>query len=428
MSTPRPRIAFFDFPDVFEDFYPHYGVTQQDFATRWSDTAAHAMVRVLQRDVGDVTWYSLSLKPELSSGDHVPTGCRVRFVRSSWLHIKLWRWFYLSRSSWRWRERWFRPYATIASWVAPLSSDLRRALNQDRPDAIFAQDYSSGKFDTLLTIARRLHVPLLAFHAGGLPERYTAMRVRKWTLPRADCLIASSRRESTLLTDRFHVPAARVAIVLTPIDLDKFQPLDRNDACTAAGLDPARRYVLFVGRLSDQEKRISSLLRAFATVAEAYAETDLLIVGEGSDGAWLRELAIQIAPQRVRFLGWRSGADALAPLYAAAECLALPSRREGFPTVVGEAMACGTPVIATDVGGVSELVIDGATGWLLPPEDDAALTNGLRAVLGDPQQAAAMRPQARARAEARVSFAAVSTGLRECFRIAGVAGVAGVAP
>lgn len=421
MSAPRLRIAFFDFPDVFEDFYPHYGVTQRAFATRWNDTASHALVTLLQREIGDVTWYSLSLKPELREDHHVPSGCRVRFIRSSWLHVKLWRWFYLSRSSWRWRTRWFRPYATIASWAAPLSLNLLRALKHDRPDVIFAQDYSSGKFDALLAIARLLHVPLLAFHTGGLPERYVGMSVRKWTLRRADCLIASSSRESALLTNRFRVAAAHVAVVLTPIDLERFRPLDRNASCAVSGLSPERRYILFVGRLSDQEKRISSLLRCFAQIADQFADTDLLIVGEGNDGEWLRRLALELVPARVRFLGWRSGADALAPLYAAAECLALPSRREGFPTVVGEAMACGTPVIATDVGGVSELVTNGVTGWLLPPEDDAALARGLTAVLADRSRTAAMRTPARARAEARVSPAAVTAGLRDCFRTAGMA-------
>src|SRR5256885_1634320 len=61
----RPRIAFFDYPDVFEDFYPHLGVDQRGFATTWARTGNHAFLTLLQREVGDVTWYAFSLRPEL---------------------------------------------------------------------------------------------------------------------------------------------------------------------------------------------------------------------------------------------------------------------------------------------------------------------------------------------------------------------------
>ena len=66
MTRRRPVIAFFDYPDVFEDFYPHYGVDQRTFATRWADTGNHAFLSVLQREVGDVIWYAFSVAPEIS--------------------------------------------------------------------------------------------------------------------------------------------------------------------------------------------------------------------------------------------------------------------------------------------------------------------------------------------------------------------------
>jgi glycosyltransferase involved in cell wall biosynthesis len=105
----------------------------------------------------------------------------------------------------------------------------------------------------------------------------------------------------------------------------------------------------------------------------------------------------------------------LAPLYNAAECLVLPSLHEGFPTVVGEAMACGTPVLASRVGGVGEMVLEGETGWLLTPGDDAQLRAGLGHVMSHPGLAAAMRPGVCRLAESRVSRSAVSAALRSCF-------------
>src|SRR3954452_24226739 len=100
----RLKIAFFDYPDVFEDFYPHYGVTQQSFATTWHHTGTHAWLRIVQEEIGDVTWYVLSIKPKIKEGVNIYAGCQVNFLPSSWLHRKLWKWFYLSKNSFKWRS------------------------------------------------------------------------------------------------------------------------------------------------------------------------------------------------------------------------------------------------------------------------------------------------------------------------------------
>jgi glycosyltransferase involved in cell wall biosynthesis len=413
----RPLIAFFDFPDVFEDFYPHYGVDQAAFATRWADTGSHRLLALVQREIGDVVWYPFSLRPQLREARHPLVGCRVRFSRSSRLHSLLWQAFYQPRMAWRWRRA-YRAYATLASYTAPLSMSFLRTLWRDRPDAFLVQDFSSGKFDVLLLLARMLGVPLIVQDTGGDPGSYFAGSARRWTLARADCVIACGADVADALVSRYGVPQERVAVVLTPIDTRAFRPLERSAACRAAGLDPGRRYLLFVGRLQESHKRVSVLIRAFAELADEHPDTDLLIVGEGGDGDWLRDLAAELAPDRVRFLGWLSGATSLTPLYSAAECLVLPSLKEGFPTVVGEAMACGRPVVAFRVGGVGELVREGETGWLLQPGDDGALRGRLSYVLAHPDELAAMRPRARRAAENRVSPAAVVAGIRECFAIA----------
>jgi glycosyltransferase involved in cell wall biosynthesis len=414
----RPLIAFFEYADVFEDFYPHYRVDQRAFATRWVGSGNHAFLTLLQRQVGDVVWYAFSVAPELAEARHEVVGCRVKMLPSSWLHRRLWRAFYLSPAAWRWRRA-YPLYATVASYVALLSGPFIAALRRDRPDFFFVQDYATGRYDVLLLLARALGVPLIAYHTGSWPEGYLGRAAKRWTIPRADCLIASSRNEFEMLATRYRVPRERLVTILTPIDTEGYRPLDRSEACELVGLDPARRHLLFVGRLDDPVKRVSSIIRAFGALAAQHADADLVIVGEGPDGDKLRRLAGERAPGRVRFLGWVSGPEALARLYNAAECLLLPSRSEGFPTVVGEAMACGTPVVASRVGGVPELVVDGGTGWLIPPGDDRALTATLAEVLAHPEVAVSMRPRARSMAEARVSPAVIAAALRECFAAAG---------
>ena len=150
----RLRIAFFDYPDVFEDFYPHYGVTQEAFAKSWHNTANHARLKIVQEEIGDVTWYALSLKPTFKEeAKHEYVGCTIKFLSSSWLHRQLWKLFYSKIKSWKFRNRWYRTYATLASYFAILSWPLLKTLRNNKPDIIFSQDYCSGRFDSLHLLA-----------------------------------------------------------------------------------------------------------------------------------------------------------------------------------------------------------------------------------------------------------------------------------
>jgi glycosyltransferase involved in cell wall biosynthesis len=410
----RPLIAFFDYPDVFEDFYPHYRVSQRAFATRWDASGNHAFLAVIQREIGDVVWYAFSMNPEIDEARHETVGCRVKFVPSCWLHRQVWKVFYLPKPAWRWRFAypWF---ATVASYLAPLSLRFLRDIWKERPDFLFLQDYSTGKYDILSVVAHVLEAPLIAYHSGSSIDSYHGRVVRRWTLRCAHRIIASGRNELEMLASQFRVARERLTVILTPIDTAVYHPIDRGTACGAAGLDPSRRYLLFVGRLDDRVKRISSIIQAFARLRHKDPATDLIIVGDGKDKENLERVAAEHAPGRVRFMGWVDAAKAKANLYASAECLVLASTREGFPTVVGEAMACGTPVVSSRVGAVEELVMDGITGWLYSSGDDKALTGALAAIISQPELTASMRRSVRAVAEHRISPAAVAADLQSCF-------------
>ena len=418
LASRRPVIALFEYPDVFEDFYSHYGIEQEAFATTWAATATHAFASLMQREVGDVVWYTLSLNPALSEARHQVTGVRVRILKSSSVHRRLWRLFYLSPHAWRWRR--FSPlFWTVASYAALASRGVVRAVRIDRPQVIFVQSYASGRFDILLLLARVLRVPLVAWHAGGDPASYLGAVIRRHTLRRADRFIASGRRERDRLVRDFDVPPDRVTVILTPVDIEQFTPIDRDTACRRAGLDPNRSYLLYVGRLSP-EKSVDALIRAFGKALDADANTDLLVAGDGPEEARLRLLAKETAPERVRFLGWVSSQHELVPLYNAAACLVVCSVTEGFPTVIGEGMACGTPVIASEVGAVDELVLNGTTGWTIPPGDEAALCERLVHVERHDHEVMSMRAKARTLAEARLAPAVIASQLQGCFADVGI--------
>ena len=147
------------------------------------------------------------------------------------------------------------------------------------------------------------------------------------------------------------------------------------------GLDPAAFVFAAVGRLA-LEKNLPMLVEAFAPIAAA-GGTALLLIGEGPERAALQACIAQLEPgSHVRLLGERSD---MARIYAAVDCLVLPSLSEGMPLVVLEAMAHGLPVLASRVGEVPRLLAHAGHAGLLPPGDADALQAGLHAMRHGPR-------------------------------------------
>lgn len=146
-------------------------------------------------------------------------------------------------------------------------------------------------------------------------------------------------------------------------------------------------------------KGIDVLLRAFERILAEYPEAICLIAGEGSQREELQLLAETLGiAARVRFLGYL---DEPAPLLAAVDLHVSPSRSEGLGTATAQAMALGVPVIATAVGGSSDVVTDGVTGLLVPPDDVGALATAMSELLGDPERARTLAEKGRADVIAR---------------------------
>lgn len=161
--------------------------------------------------------------------------------------------------------------------------------------------------------------------------------------------------------------------------------------------DPRARDILYAGVLIPL-KGVHFLLEAFASIAREVPDARLWIVGRAENAAYARELKVQARQLgidgRVSFVDEVSQRE-LAGYVSRCTVFALPSLSEGLPRVVFESMACGTPVIASDVSGIPEVVEDGATGFLVSPGDRGALTERLLWVLTHPEEARAMGERAR---------------------------------
>ena len=191
---------------------------------------------------------------------------------------------------------------------------------------------------------------------------------------RADALIAVSRALAQKMMS-LGMPAERIEVLRNGVDPDVFFSVPQPEARKRLRLQPGGRYVLGVGNLVP-EKAFDVLVRALVKLPDAR----LLLVGDGPLRSPLETLVAQTVPGRVDFRGNMPQED-LRFAYSAADVLGLPSLREGWPNVVLEALACGLPVVASNVGGVPEIVGEEAPAMLVESRDPVAWSAALDAMM-----------------------------------------------
>jgi glycosyltransferase involved in cell wall biosynthesis len=204
--------------------------------------------------------------------------------------------------------------------------------------------------------------------------------LNRWTSPLADRVIAVCELARQVEIERANVPPNHVLTIYNGLDAAAFDVSDADGLRIRRSFEipPPAPLVGSVGRLHVQ-KDFHTLLTAMTYVRKCLPDVRLLIVGDGDlrDALEDRARAFGLA-ESVTFAGHR---DDIPQILAALDVFTLPSRWEGLPNAVLEAMAAGLPVVATHVGGVPELVVDAETGLLVPPQDPAALSRALLTLL-----------------------------------------------
>ena len=246
----------------------------------------------------------------------------------------------------------------------------------------------------------------------GEKETNTRIEVEGQLVSSLDRLIAATPLDKQQTVDLYGAQPERIRVIPLGVDPEMFHPIPRAEARHAIGLDlPGLcQLVLFVGRL-DPLKGLDTLVRAMCKLSDLEPElvkgSCLAVIGGDADEEsdvleeeleCLDKLKKEVGlDDLVIFLGSRAQ-DTLAQYYSAAEVVVVPSQYESFGLVALEAMACGTPVIASRVGGLLHTVEDNVTGLLVPAGDPDALADKLRQVLLDADLRAKLGANARERA------------------------------
>ena len=262
---------------------------------------------------------------------------------------------------------------------------LARILEKEKTDLIETFAHPNTTLLSFLAkqrgLARRV---LVSHHATGSAHKRNVFP--GYILPvlrRMDAHLAVADAQRRYLVDIARLPEDRVHLVYKGIDADQYRPAragEREDARRRLGIPEKGVVLMAVGSLKPI-KGFDVLIRAAAPVLKSRADARLMLVGDGIDRAMLERLASECGVgDRVVFAGLRDDVDVIL---RGADALVLSSRTEALPTVVLEAMATGLPVVATDVGGVVEIVEGGRSALVVPPEEEQPLRAALERMLDD---------------------------------------------
>jgi glycogen(starch) synthase len=309
---------------------------------------------------------------------------------------------------------------TLAFNIA-LVHRAERDLRLEPPDVLHAHDwlvaYAAAVLKDLAVtpLVATIHATEHGRHGGRLPgptQRFIH-RVERWLVAEAERVVTCSAYMREQVARHLGADEDRLEAIPNEVDVGAFA----DDAPPVrAELWPADRpLLLFAGRL-EYEKGVQTLLEALPVLDDLAPGAGLVVAGDGTYRSTLEDLSRSLGlERRVRFEGFVEE-DRLRSLYAAADVAVVPSLYEPFGLVALEAMASGTPLVASDTGGLREIVVDEVSGLRFRPGDAQALARAVARVLLDPDTATRLRREARSALASRRSWNGAASRTADAYR------------
>ncbi|NLW44846.1 MAG: glycosyltransferase family 4 protein [Syntrophomonadaceae bacterium] len=291
------------------------------------------------------------------------------------------------------------------SWIFDFNTELiREGIRLDYQEKGFhlvhAHDWLVGYAGR--SLSRVLNVPLVStIHATeygrnlGLhnPMQREIHDIERNLILDSECIVCCSNYMRNEIQSLFNPNPSRITVIPNGASMNRYRVTDFPPDQEFEGIARGEPVVFYIGRLVP-EKGVSILIRAFRLVLQSIPSAKLVIAGRGPQGPELQRLAAELGlGDRVWFAGYISD-DLRDRIYRRANVAVFPSLYEPFGIVALEAMASGTPVVVSDVGGLAEIVVDGETGLKVNPLNEANLASALIRVLSDPRLANRLRSQA----------------------------------
>lgn len=289
---------------------------------------------------------------------------------------------------------------------------LYRVLAQEQPHIVHTHSWST--LCEGFVAVRLARVPVLVHgEHGTLDTRRRSLRVQHWVWQRADGVLSVSSRLAERMAAQVGFPLEQIRVIRNGVDLDRFRPRPKASARARLDLPNDALVVGTIGRLVPVKDQ-RSLIDATALLHDEGVGCSTVLIGDGPLRGELQQYAADRGVANwVRFTGERHD---VSDILSAFDLFALVSTSEGLSNTILEAMASGVPVVATRVGGSDELVVDGTTGFLVPPSSPPVIAAAIRKLLENEHLRAAFGRAARERVEREFSLSRMVTEYEHVYR------------
>ena len=395
----NPHVALLPWGHTIEDFLDALGVSFESFCSEMTGGWLFGYVTALKMAGVRTSIFCISSRSlRVSQSIHKPTSGEIFLIPASALYRSL-RTPFADPYAWetaamfagtKTHPRLWRLLRDILPYTATPLYALLRELKRRRVNALLCQEYEYARFDIVVLLGRLLGVPTFATFQGGT---WHSSRIESWVRPRTILrsagLIIGPRDEAQRVKARYHLGEEKIARVPNPLDLHLWRPIERASARRELGLSMEQRIVICHGRIDVHRKGLDVLLAAWADVRAKCPSLDaqLILIGSGEDATNFSELLATQGSAQITWLSEYIQDRSLMRMWlSAANLYVMASRHEGFPVAPLEAMACGLPIIITDVPGSADIMgsEDALPGVVVPVGDSAALARALIKLLTDP--------------------------------------------
>lgn len=307
------------------------------------------------------------------------------------------------------------------------------AIEKINYNLIHANFFMSGL--VAMWLKEALNIPfVITFHALGYvrqiyqgksdkfpPER---IQIEKQIVQNADAVIAECPQDKADLIEYYNAPVDKITIIPCGFSAKEFYPVNREIACTLLGLQTDEKILLQLGRMVPR-KGVDNVVRALGRLKDSGVPYRLVVVGGETDDpnpmacpeiARLQRIAREEGVEsKVTFVG-RKNREILKYYYCAADVFISTPWYEPFGITPLESMACGTPVIGSNVGGIKYSVLDGKTGFLVPPNDPDALASKVHLLVSDPALLQQMKKASKQRVKEHFTWQKVASLVADLYQ------------
>lgn len=428
-ARPNLSIALLPWGNVIEDFLESIDLSLEEFCQEMTGGWLFGYIEALKLvDIATVLICISATVTVPTRRVHKPTGAVIWLIPASpaylWIHQRLvnpYGWTVeatFGRKKMGMYRPWFICLREIAPYLSTPLKSLSQILKQENCQAILCQEYEYARFDLCTVLGKLLNIPVFASFQGGNFQLTKLEKLgRKFSINACEGVIVATNSEIERLQKHYSLSRAKIAQIFNPLDLSVWQSGDRTATRTELGIPLDAQVVVWHGRIDLHRKGLDILIEAWQKVSNHHPKSNfhLLLVGTGNDAATLHQKIEQMQLPRVHWLDeYILDRQRICNYLKAADIYTLPSRHEGFPVAPLEAMACGLPIVATEVSGIPDILEDNENsgGIRVPCENSTQLALAIERLLEDRELRQLLGENARQRLETHFSLLSVGQKLR----------------